>query len=214
MAKNKKIKFISIKNNLIRKTTTGFLKLNNFFKKTDRLKGHLSLVKKKRHYWAAPISVLILMILLIGSFLVDRNDFDKTKQQLVQNPNDIKANLVLAQELLTNNQFEEAERILLIAQSQLDKQEQIEKEDEDLKGKIENLWLKKHYSDPQDIAKLINLWEKIVTNKPHYRDAFLQLAYLYYQDGKTQLAKQSLQQALEIDPNFELPKELRQAILP
>ena len=173
-------------------------------------------LKNKKSYWAAPVSVAVLIMLLIASFLVNRNEFDQTKQQLVKNPHDLKANLVLAEELLANNQFEEAERVLAIAQNQLEKQNQESKKGptEDFKEKLENLWLKKHYSDPEDISKLISLWEQITVQKPHYRDAYLQLAYLYYQSDKIQLAKQSLQQALDIDPNFELPKELKQTILP
>ncbi len=199
------------------------IRIKNILTNSKYLKGKKELLnrlyhpfKNKKSYWAAPVSVAILMILLIASFLVNRNEFDQTKQQLVKNPNDLKANLVLAEELLVNNQFEETERVLAIAQNQLEKQNQESKKEltEDFKEKLENLWLKKHYSDPEDISKLISLWEQITVQKPHYRDAYLQLAYLYYQSDKIQLAKQSLRQALDIDPNFELPKELKQTILP
>lgn len=213
MAKNRKIKSILDKVKITKKANLNAFEKLNYFKNTS-FKDPLKIIKKRRRYWAAPVSVAILLFLLIASFLTTDNNLDKTKKELIQNPSNLETNLVLAQELLTNNQFEEAERILLIAQNQLEQQKDLKETEENFKEKIENLWLRKHYSDPKDITKLIDLWEQIVINKPHYRDAFLQLAYLYYQDGKNQLAKQSLEHALEIDPNFELPEELKNAILP
>ncbi len=44
-------------------------------------------------------------------------------------------------------------------------------------------------------------WEQIVNERPNYRDAWVQLAVLYYKNSDPQKAKQALSQARQIDPN-------------
>lgn len=137
---------------------------------------------------------------LITSFFLPKDKFQLTKERLIKNPNDLEAQLILAKEFLKNNQFEEAEKILKIAQ--FNPQSPI------YKSEIEKLWQKKHYSDPKDIKILIKSWEEIIEKYPNYRDGYLQLAYLYAKISQKEKSKEVLNKALELDPNFEVSQKL------
>lgn len=54
-----------------------------------------------------------------------------------------------------------------------------------------------HYQDE------IVQWEQIVAEQPDYRDGWLRLVNLYYQNNEKQKAKDALQEVKEIDPNNE-----------
>ena len=112
----------------------------------------------------------------------------------------------MAETLLANNQFEEAEKVLLLAESQV-KQTNGQILGKQTNLKLEELWQKKFYSDPNDIEKLIMAWEKIIEEKPGYRDGYLQLAYLYYQLYENEKTK-----AIELDPNYQPARALKQLI--
>ena len=55
-------------------------------------------------------------------------------------------------------------------------------------------------------------WEQIVAEKPEYRDGWLQLVNLYYQDNDKQKAKDALQEVKKIDPNNEIISTLEKVI--
>lgn len=138
------------------------------------------------------LGVLILFSLtLVSLFWKQENSFALQKT-LAQDLQDSSSHLALAEILLENNQFKEAEIELTLAQSQ-DKK----------------LWQKKQYENPEDIKSLIKFWEETLKQKPGFRDAFLQLSYLHYKIYKDAEAKKFLQEALEIDPNFKVAKELK-----
>lgn len=63
-------------------------------------------------------------------------------------------------------------------------------------------------NEPGRIKAEIGYWEKETITKPDYRDAYLQLAVRYFQLYRTDLAKQNLQKAFSLDPNFEITKKL------
>jgi tetratricopeptide (TPR) repeat protein len=146
------------------------------------------------------IGVILLIFLIVYSLLLPKNQFQQAKEHLVKNPNDFEAHLILAEEFLKNNQFEKAEKELLMAQTQ------------EPNSKLEKLWQKKHYSDPKDIEKLIQAWEEILFEKPDYRDAYLNLAWLHHQNYKDQKAKENLEKAIALDPNFEPTLKLQKII--
>lgn len=56
-------------------------------------------------------------------------------------------------------------------------------------------------------------WEQVVSRAPDYRDGHYNLAILYYQLRKRDLAMQHLNEALEIDPNFQKGLNFRGSIL-
>ncbi|MCL5090460.1 MAG: tetratricopeptide repeat protein [Patescibacteria group bacterium] len=55
-----------------------------------------------------------------------------------------------------------------------------------------------------NLQKEAYTWEKILREKPDYRDGWLQLAALYYELGNKNLAKQALSQAKTLDPTSEV----------
>lgn len=157
--------------------------------------------------YAGPAGVALLIILIGYSLFLPKNQFQQAKEHLVQNPNDFQAHLILAQEFLKNNQFKQAEKELLAIQAS---STQVLGEDNNFN--LERLWQKKHYSDPKDIRQLIAGWEKVVVEKPDYRDAYLQLAWLHYQIFENEKAKNYLQKALILDPNYESAHALQKII--
>lgn len=146
--------------------------------------------------------VILIALSVFGSFFLPKDKFQQIKERLINNPMDYEAHLVLAEEFLKNNQFEEAEKELTLkTQNVLG-----------ISSRLELLWQKKHYSDPKDIQRLLAAWEKIVSEKPNYRDGYLQLAYLHYKLYENEKAKEYLKKALELDPNFEPALELEKII--
>ena len=46
-------------------------------------------------------------------------------------------------------------------------------------------------------------WEQILTERPDYRDGWIELATLYYELGEKEKAKEAISQAKNLDPNNE-----------
>lgn len=163
--------------------------------------------------WGAPAGVALVILLTLISLFSSKDNLQKIKERLVKNPQDFEAHLHLAEKFLKNNQFEEAERALMLAQEL----KGLEYEEAKILGektdsKFKDLWQKKLYSDPKDIRRLIAAWEKIVEEKANYRDGWLQLSVLHYKLYENEKARECLQKALELDPNFEPALELKRII--
>jgi len=148
---------------------------------------------------------------VLGSLFLPKNDFQILKEKLVQDPYNIEAHFQLAKIFLEANQFEKAEKELLVVQSlqQLDNQVTEQAKVLGVSDTLEKLWQQKHYSDPKDIKTLISRWEEILEKYPDYRDGYLQLAYFYYKLGEDKKAKENLKKSLDLDPNNEKIKELK-----
>ena len=205
--------------------TMAIKKIFNFqfsiFKKNSWLENKTKLVRKFGIPRAARATrparehlVVFLAVAFSASTLVStilpKNQIQTLKEKLVRNPDDFEANLDLAQNFLANNQLKEAEQSLRLAQK-------IPQNNPAVLGqqtsqKLEELWQQKQYSDPQDVRRLIAAWEKIVEEKPDYRDGWLQLTVLYYKLYQNDQAKAALQKALYIDPNYAPAKELAKII--
>jgi tetratricopeptide (TPR) repeat protein len=161
--------------------------------------------------WQAPAGVALLILITLSSLFLPQDNFQKIKAKLFKNPNDFHAQISLAEELLANNQFKEAEKALLLAENQMKQTDrQVLGEQTDLR--VEELWQKKFHFNPKDIEKLVAAWEKIIEEKPGYRDGHLQVAYLYYQLYENEKAKEALKQAIELDPNYQPARELEKLI--
>ena len=119
----------------------------------------------------------------------------------------------MAKTFLEANQFEKAEKELIVAQS-LQQTDSLTGSSKVLgvNNILKKLWQEKHYSDPKDIKKLISGWEKVLEKYPNYRDGYLQLAYFYYKLGEDKKAKENLKKSLGLDPNNEKIKELKRII--
>jgi len=209
MAKNINNIKNNIKNNLIKKSHPWFLNKIKFIRRTSKP------LAARASRWGGPSGVALVIFLLVGSFFYPKNEIQTLKIRLLNNPYDFKSHLALAEKLLTNNQFEQAEQTLLLAQGlQITNSANQKVLGETTNSQLQKLWQKKHYADPKDIQRLIDAWEKIVEEKPNYRDGYLQLAVLYYKIYENGKAKEYLNKALEIDPNFEPALELQKIIRP
>jgi tetratricopeptide (TPR) repeat protein len=184
-----------------------------FENKIVRIRKVTKPVAARASKWGAPSGVALIILITLTSFFLPKNEFQLIKEKLLKFPNDFEAHLQLAEKFLASNQLEEAERALLLAQTISNPKLVISNLENSVLGektnlKLDELWQRKHYSDPKDIRRLISAWEKIVQEKPNYRDGWLQLAILHYKLYENEKARQYLQKALELDPNFEPAKEL------
>ncbi len=71
---------------------------------------------------------------------------------------------------------------------------------------------KKMIAQTRQLQTQLNFWENEIKARPNYRDAYFSLALIYYQLGNFDFAKQNLEKALTIDPNFEKGRELEQLL--
>ncbi|MBU1127197.1 MAG: hypothetical protein ABIH88_02775 [Patescibacteria group bacterium] len=183
MAKNK-ILSKTIKN--IKKKKKGFLKI--FFKKRSI---------KPSFFFLLPASFCILIGLTgIISFMLPKSNLERAKESLLRKNPAIETFVYLANNLLENSRFEEAEKIIKLAEGF----------DED--NLLKNIKEKQQNLDPKEIKKQIEYWEKVVKKKKDYRDAYLKLAILYFNLGDKKNSLENLKTAIEIDPNYDLGKKL------
>lgn len=63
-----------------------------------------------------------------------------------------------------------------------------------------------------ELTVQVQAWEETKQKFPGYRDAYFTLAVLYYQLGEREKARENLDRALEIDPNFEKGRELERLL--
>jgi tetratricopeptide (TPR) repeat protein len=155
------------------------------------------------------ISIIFFFLLTILSFLYPLSPSQKIKKQLLTNPQDFENHLQLAGIFLQNHQFQQVGKTLLLAQDIKNQRPDLVKQ---TNLSLEELWQEKQANDPEDIKKLIILWEEIVAQKPDYRDGFLQLAILNYKISENEKAEEFLKKALIVDPNFPLAEELKKII--
>lgn len=157
--------------------------------------------------FGAPAGVALLFFIFLYSLFLPKDKFQLAKERLVKNPNDFEAHLILAGEYLVNNQIEEAEEEL-VAVSSIQPSTDSKQQVLGLSSRLDELWLRWQEKKPEEVEKLIAEWEAIISEKPDYRDGYLQLALLHYKLYENEKAKEYLQKALELDPNFEPTKEL------
>jgi tetratricopeptide (TPR) repeat protein len=172
----------------------------------------------KASKWVGFIGVFLFLLIVIGSLFLPQSETQKIKLKLLADPFNFDYHLSLAEKFLENHQFKEAEKTLLLAQQIADnrllegnfKKESL-KEEKLLS--LEKLWQIKNLADPKDIQKLIISWEKIIASKPDYRDGYLQLAFLNHKIFQKEKALLYVNKALEIDPNFEVSRRLKEIII-
>lgn len=159
--------------------------------------------------YGAPAGVALLAFIVLYSLFLPKDQFQLAKERLVKNPNDFEAHLILAEEYLVNNQIKEAEEELIAASSlQPDSHQQVL----GLSSRLDELWLRWQEKKPEELKKLIVKWETIISEKPDYRDGYLQLALLHYKLYENEKAKEYLQKALEFNPNFEPAREMEKIL--
>jgi len=159
--------------------------------------------------WGAPAGVALLLLITLYSFFLPKDKFQMARERALKDPRDLETHLILTEEFLKNNQIEEAEKELTIAQSLT-----INHKSSVLgaTSKLEELYLKYQEENPQELQKLISNWEKITSETPTYRDGYLYLSLYYFKLGNQEKARENLTKALEFDPNYEPVEELKKLI--
>jgi len=128
---------------------------------------------------------------------------DNLKIALLKNLTNPAVHLNLITQLLKNNQLEEAEKEVFYSL-------QFSPGDKNLLAKLAEI--KRIKNEPASLRQEIKKWQKIASEKPDYRDAYFQLAILYYQLYNDKKSKEYLTKTLSLDPNFEPAKELLRKI--
>lgn len=164
--------------------------------------------------YSVKLMVLVLLIFFLTTlFLYPPSGFEMAKLGVLLSPNDLSNHLLLAQEYLGRGDMTSVERELTLAES-LSSRSTTHNPSSTVLGltlspiKI----LEKIKAEPQRIKSEISFWEKVVANKPNYRDGYLRLALLNAQIYETQKAKNHLEKAKTLDPNFETTKELEKLL--
>lgn len=155
--------------------------------------------------------VLLVLGITFASLFLPKNRFQLIKERLIKNSRDYEAHLAMAEEFLKNNQPKEAERELLIVSEYRGRSTAAGKV-LGISSKFKSLLEKKFERDPDEIRKLISEWEKIIGEKPNYRDAYLQMAILHYRIYEDDQAKEALNKAIEIDPNYQPARDLERKL--
>lgn len=77
-----------------------------------------------------------------------------------------------------------------------------------------SLWTRNYLTrnTRRDVEKEIIFWENLVSQIPTYRDGYLKLAILYNRLGNASKAKESLQKAIDIDPNHGKVSDLKETL--
>lgn len=179
--------------------------------KIERTRSFLKPYAARASRFGAPAGVSLLILITLYSLFSPKDRFQLAKEKILKNPNDLEAHLILVEEFLKNNQLNEAEKELSAAniiQQTTNNREKVL----GLTSKLDELWQKWQEENPKELEKLITDWEKFVSENPTYRDGWLRLALYNFKLGDKEKAKDSLNQALKLDPNFETSRELRKAI--
>lgn len=139
----------------------------------------------------------------------------QAKLAVMLSPNDLSNHLLLTQKYLDQGNMKAVERELILAQNLSTRPaSSFPLPTSSVLGvtlsplKI----LEKIKNEPQKIKDEIVFWEKIVADKPNYRDGYLRLALLNYQIYENQKARVYLERAKTLDPNFETTKELEKIL--
>ncbi|MDP2861140.1 MAG: hypothetical protein Q8N98_05560 [bacterium] len=146
---------------------------------------------------------LTAVVLLANLFPGNLSPLEKAATAVMKNPGDGLAHLSLAKIFLANNNIEEAEKEIVLSETDNKKSAEISGEIAVLKEKIDA---------PKKTEEKILGWQKVAKEKPDFRDAYLELALLNYQLGRTEMAKYFLGKALFLDPNFPPARELERTI--
>jgi tetratricopeptide (TPR) repeat protein len=200
--------------------TTKTEKPKLFFKKRRQFSKTKSSVWLETKKWLFKFFLLFASLfiasIILYLFFLPKNKFQKVREKILTQPDNLDARLELIKIYLANNQFEKAETELLKLQS--DKVARLPSPDGEANGgqakpqneKIKKLWQRKYEEDPKEIQKQAQEWQNLLTQYPDYRDGWLQLALLYLKLNEIQEAKKTLEKAQQLSPNYEVTKEFQE----
>lgn len=149
-------------------------------------------------------SFLILFIpTLKETILSPCSHFDQLKREVLEHPCRPQAHLRLAQFYFQTNNLEGAKKELdLVLSLNPNCQE----------AKDLGVQIKDQEGEPERIKAKIQDWEKILAEKPGYRDAHFQIAVLSWQIYQEEEAREATDKALELDPNFKAAKNFKRLL--
>lgn len=156
---------------------------------------------------------LFIMFLGVGvlgilafNYLYPVNSFEKAKINLFLRPYEARSYINLSDLYLEFNDLPAAKRELKTAIFFAKNNE----ETTEATGKL--LDIERNERTREEIEKEISKWETVIAEKHNYRDAYIRLAVLNYQIFKNDVARQYLDKAMALDPNFEEGKRLRELL--
>lgn len=132
------------------------------------------------------------------------SNFPQTQKEVLKHPKNPKAHFQLARVYQEKNDFENAKKEIMLALSLNPDYP----EAENLLGQIQNI-----EEEPGKIKEEIKRWERILEERPGYRDIYFQTAILNWQIYQNQEALEAVNKALELDPNFEPAKDFKKLLL-
>lgn len=67
-------------------------------------------------------------------------------------------------------------------------------------------------TEPERLIQDYQFWLTVVKEKPDYRDGYIALSSIAYQLSRTYEARFYIRRALQIDPNYQMAKEMRSSL--
>jgi tetratricopeptide (TPR) repeat protein len=132
-----------------------------------------------------------------------QTSYQLLKDAIMLAPNNPSLHFQLSQLYKTTNNWEEAQKELLVALELSPNSTSIRSELEKVQTTM---------SEPGKVAEELNFWKREVESKPDYRDGWVQLAVRHFELYQNYEAKIALEKANSLDPNFETIKKLREII--
>ncbi len=155
---------------------------------------------------------VVFLVLTLGWIMLSPTDklFEK-KRQVMLLPSDYKKHLELAEGFLEINNLEAAKKEFDLAIALRQAFEEGENEDERQVLGEESVWekIRERILEPEKIGEDVEKWRRILDERPDYRDGYLKLAVLYWRMGDEVQSKKNLEEALNLDPNYDLALELK-----
>lgn len=150
--------------------------------------------------------VFCVLGILAFNYLYPANSFEKAKINLFLRPYEARSYIDLSNLYLEFNDYQSAKRELKTAVFFAKNEEEAQEATKKL------LDIERNERTREEIEKEISKWERVSAEKTNYRDAFFRLAVLNYQIFKNEKAKEYLDRAMALDPNFEEGKRLRELL--
>ena len=171
----------------------------NFLKKTARF------LNQGLKFCFLFFAFCFLSLNLHSSFFPENEGLAKARRRVLNSPFNPEVHANLAEIYLETGDLEKAERELFLANrlSVSTSSPGLERA---------TISLNKAKERPEKICQEISFWEEVIKEKPDYRDAYFQLAILYYQINQKEETAKYLQKALELDPNFRPAKKLEKLL--
>ncbi len=137
----------------------------------------------------------------------------KEHVDLLINPNSLDNHLALAQTYWQHGDWPKTQTELLIAQTLYQSSPPEAQQSKVLGANSSPLDLLHQWAEePARLTKELQFWQTVMKEKPDYRDAYLQASALSYQLNRLEDARQYLDQATALDPNFPIASHLTQLL--